>query len=188
MQDIKAQLRKLNPAQLNELRKYIDGLLLLPAGGRTTIEGKASWILQVLEMECQGLAIGRMISSERARRAVNKVSEELTDFFDRACPGSPQVHKRLVLALGIRLLYERMVAQGLAVNPALLATQLMTVPAVLDREYPGYARLGILGRVVNAGEQPARVAEASAGVIRKRSHAPMPKQRTRAARKPSRPA
>jgi hypothetical protein len=187
VQDIKAQLRKLNPAQLNELRKYIDGLLLLP-GGRVTVEGKASWILQVLEMECQGLAIGRLITSERARRAVNKASEELTDFFERACPGSPLVHKRLVLAVGIRLLYERMVAQGLAVNPALLATQLMTVPAVLDREYPGYARLGILGKVVNAGEQPARVAEAAASPIRKRSHAPVPKPRARQARKPNRPA
>jgi len=144
MQELKRQLRGLNPAQLHELRKYIDGLLLLPASGRTTVEGKASWILQVLEQECRGLAIGRMITSDRARRAVNKAAEELTAYFARAMPNSPLVHKRLVLGLGIRLVYERMTGQGLAANPALLATQLTTVPAVLDRQFPGYAAHGLL--------------------------------------------
>ena len=181
MQDIKTKLRKLNPAQLHELRKYIDGLLLIPVAGRTAVEGKASWVLQVLEMECQGLGIGRMISSERARKAVNKVGEELSSYFEWACRETPTVllHKRLVLAVGIRLLYARMTAQGLAVNPALLATQLMSVPAVLDREYPGYARLGILGRMINAGQSTDGAGEASTSDFRKRSHALVSKQRAR---------
>jgi len=174
MTDIKAELRRLNPAQLHELRKYIDGLLMLPAGGRSQVAGRASWILQVMELECQGMQIGRVISSERARRGVNRAAEELSAFFDQAMPHSPLAHKRLVLAIGIRLLYERMQAQGLAATPALLATQLMNVPAVLDRQYPGYARLGALGMIVNAGEPPIAATEAAGPRRRKRPGVAVP--------------
>lgn len=61
-----------------------------------------------------------------------------------------RVHRRALLSLGFEMLYRDLLRAGFSVTSRTLMSCAHQVPAVLDRAFPGYARSGKLGMVVDA--------------------------------------
>lgn len=81
----------------------------------------------------------------------------LMQFLSRAHP--TLIGQRAILALGVELLYRDITARGLVVTHRTLMAHIHRVPPVLDRHFPGYARAGLLGWVV---DKPAATQAAQA--------------------------
>jgi hypothetical protein len=54
-----------------------------------------------------------------------------------------------VLLEGFRILYEDLTAMGLATDGSMLMRHVHRLPALLNREYPGYAAGGYLHKVIS---------------------------------------
>lgn len=144
MDDLKAKVRQLSPAQLGELRTYINGLMMV--GGAREAPAAEGLLLAVFEDSCRRLGLGFV--QPPVKQLVRKREAALKTFLEGACPDSSAVVHRTILATGIDLLYKDLQENGRIINPRNLAYGLDRLPAVLDRSFPGYAACGHLARVV----------------------------------------
>jgi hypothetical protein len=59
-----------------------------------------------------------------------------------------KVQQWAALSIGFGLLYDSLTAQGLACDASVLMRQVHRLPALINREFPGYAEAGYLAKIV----------------------------------------
>lgn len=143
MDNLKAQIRQLNAAQLAELRTYISGLM---SGGVTKAAPGDGLLLEVFQESCRRYGLGFV--SPSVRHIVNRREPTLKVFLAMAAPGANAIIQRSILATGIGLLYDDLQANSRIINQRNLAFGLDRLPAVLDHAFPAYADCGLLGLIV----------------------------------------
>lgn len=79
----------------------------------------------------------------------------LTRYFDRVMKAN-RVRRRALMRLAAGLLYENLIAMDVAVSSRTMMSHVHRIPAVLNRNFPGYAANGMLHLVVR-GEDDVRV-------------------------------
>lgn len=142
--ELRRQLLQLSQQQLTEIADYIRGLQ------RSSGPEATSWVVIAFTNECEALGLGHV--SARARTDATRHAVALEAFVDRACnqigrPPSLEM-RQMVVRAGVKLLHQEISSDRLTATPVLLAANLGRVPAVVDRAFPGYAAMGILGRII----------------------------------------
>lgn len=96
-------------------------------------------------------------SGERVTPAVLRRSPQFRAFRAKALElavfaaehASARVQRRALLALGVELLYRDLrIGPGFSVTSRTLMACIHQVPAVLDKNFPGYASSGLLGMII----------------------------------------
>lgn len=59
-----------------------------------------------------------------------------------------RIERRAIIAAGVVALYESMAEQGWTVTARTVVNNIHRLPAALERQYPGYAKLGLLGKLI----------------------------------------
>lgn len=63
-----------------------------------------------------------------------------------------RLEQQALLALGFELLYSERAVFGNAISSRVLMAQVHRIPSLIDAHFPGYARAGMLGWIVNRKE------------------------------------
>jgi len=141
---MRQRVREMTASERSELRRYLDGLAQFD---RRAGPAAISWIAPVFQAECVRLGLGYYLAV-RARAGLSRHHEPLETFLAAACPGADLATRRAVLATGIEQVYHALRRSGKTVSPSILADNLHRLPAALDNAFPGYAQLGLLGKIV----------------------------------------
>jgi hypothetical protein len=166
MEELKKQLRALEPAQLMQIQVYVAGLLGAPFKTAAELEESetkplsatddpdSAWMDLLFVDVCKGLGIGNYMT-QRARAALDRHRPNLIRYLKDSCPGADQRIIRAVLDTGFRMLYRMLINTGLTIGPAQLASHLDRLPAVFDRAFPGYAQSGLLAQIIRVEKEDA---------------------------------
>ena len=138
-------LPHLDDGQLATLSQRL--AVLRSLGGHNTSEVAADEAM-VLAALAEALSrVGDVVSvigltRQHGIKAFRQKLPALLTWLRQACP--TRVQQRALLILGWQLLYQDIVERGLACSPRLLLAHAHRIPSVFDKNYPGYARCGLL--------------------------------------------
>jgi hypothetical protein len=150
METVKKQLRTFNRDQLEEVQRYVTGLLAMGVSGAPSKKLSADvTVLEVLRDECVNLGLGAHFTAGAKRDVLNR-SWQLKKYLQVGAPKAKLAQQRAILSIAIRLLHQDLAEMKVAISPSTLARNLHRIPAVLDKAYPGYARFGALASILRA--------------------------------------
>jgi hypothetical protein len=107
------------------------------------------WILDTVFTVAQELGVEcyyKQLLDESKRPTVRDKLQAVREWLERA--GKDKSTRIALLRMGLPLLYADLGWMDVAVNGATIVRYLHRLPAVFDRHFPGYARIGLLSIIV----------------------------------------
>jgi hypothetical protein len=162
--DILASLPQLNRAQLLDLRKRIGAFISLGMHASVINTPKelvdedlcVEVIIEVVSLRGRSFISKEQFKGQAGYKRFQESVVNVMKFVREALPGAQRIEHRVVLHLGVRLLCENMAELNQPVTHGAVMRQFGRIPALYDRAFPGYARMGVLGIVVNREMQHVR--------------------------------
>lgn len=105
-----------------------------------------SAISEVLSEKKSDFSTGSMIRKRINRKEFLEKVETLRSFFDEA--GDTKVTRQAFIRLCAELLYNQMSERNMPVNAATLARHIHRIPSVVNTQFPGYAKAGLLRMII----------------------------------------
>jgi len=149
-------LPKLDSDELSELRKRITALSSL--GGSPEVDGKAG-ALRDTRAEMIMEAINHVMSSLGADSASVFVMRRTADYprlkqkvdslfeYMRKITGN-RVEQQHLLNMSVEMLYQDLVELGIPVTALTIMRHIHRIPAVMNKQFPGYAEAGVLSMIL----------------------------------------
>lgn len=146
-EDVLRQCAALPRADVERLRGALAALLGTSGDRSAASESDESWVLDAVaqELEKRGMPVMRN-RRPRTMTALRAALSDLMKFLAQAHPR--RAGQRMVLDLGIGLLYDNLIELGVPPTASVMLAQIHRVPALIDRAFPGYAGAGLLRMLV----------------------------------------
>lgn len=156
--DINAAISRLSPDDLAKVEAHI--AFHKASAKRSRKEGNASTVLNTDELWLLGLIADFMKGSGADYTPIEmlRTSQDFPAFSVKVPPlmeylGKAKLEKtqrRLVVWLALEILYEEKTRLNTACSARVIMRELHRIPALIDSQFPGYARMGMLGMVARA--------------------------------------
>jgi hypothetical protein len=153
------QLPSLSDAERNVLLKRLKALASL-GPSNVEVAGDNMFVLGCVAELLSRHGIEHASAPVLARQADREFEgklPELLSFLEKAHPS--RSGQRALLMMGLDLLYRDMAERGLPVSAGTLLRHIHRIPATLNKHFPGYARAGMLGWIVDRSHPPVAAAE-----------------------------
>lgn len=115
----------------------------------------ADLVLEVISSTMQGMGLELTPPSQlKLTLGYNAFAGKvpaLMGFIRQAAP--TRLQQRVLLSLGIRLLYDNIVEAGYPVSSRHIMAQIHRIPSIFDQNFPGYSRAGLLSMLISREEK-----------------------------------
>jgi hypothetical protein len=150
-------LPKLTESERATLSTRLKALHQFGSGARTpTASYHSDEVLGAVAELLRGHGIEFVSVPVLARMADKQFSGKLPSLFKFLAAQHPnRIGQRSLLLLGLDLLYRDLSKAGVAVTAKVLLANVHRIPATLDKHFPGYARAGMLGFIIDRGRRAA---------------------------------
>jgi hypothetical protein len=153
--DILAQLPNLRPEELEQVRRGIAALQSMTRAvpGATSItppSDDAQWVLGIINdvvAQMSGFHTPLIILRRSAQFATFKHKlPDLMEYLGRQ--SSQRIEQQALLKIGLELLLAWLKDMGMPIGAPSLMKMIHRLPDVIDSQFPGYARMGILAVIL----------------------------------------
>lgn len=154
LQKIWDLLGDLSPEELGMLVERVKALrgLTMMAPLTPPADSDADLVLEVICSTLQGMGVEFTPASQLKKslgyKAFADKAGPLMQFI-RGAGNRSRNQQRVLLGIGVRLLYGNMVGMGIPASARFVMAHIHRLPSVLDASFPGYARAGLLGMLIS---------------------------------------
>lgn len=148
--ELMIEIEKLSQNQRQELRTW---LLVSQSLGKEDITTDERMAADVICRSMDAMAAGKLHLAQLQRHNGWKAFAEkvpLVFQFVRDGGCSQRIELLTMLNLGVRFLYLDLVRGGYSATPYTIMAQFHRVPAMINKQFPGYAKCKLLGMIVHS--------------------------------------
>lgn len=160
LDELKRDCHRLSRDEKQRLRDYLS--MLLGTGSKSvaekankgaTIERDTALILETIADVCRDRGIemegkhAAMLKVHPAFPAFAEKCDMLKSYIDRSCDRS-RVAKLAFIRLAVELLVTNLQQMRVPISASVVMNHVHRLPAVMDQNFPGYAKSGLLGMVI----------------------------------------